>query len=215
MTTDSHSHKEISMKKSLLLRLITGLRLRAETAAVLFIALLVLMTVAPDNLAHAQYCNPAMVSYLVRDENGGVLTEAALKSIREQLPESVGAARVLIGQTSLAEDGRTFHWTESADWTKGLKVPSLNFINNETCAMRFGEVTLTYRSQKMRLIFNLEITRTQPDRRPVVDSLPFQEGTFALDLKGWSHQPDAVIPAERWKKVQSGFSFEYGEINDQ
>lgn len=189
------------MKKSLFLRLITGLRLRAETVAVLFIALLVLTTVAPDNLAHAQSCNPAMVSYFVRDENGRLLTEAALKSVREQLPESVGEARVFTGQTSLAEDGKTFHWNESADWAKGVKVPSLQFINNEACAMRFGEVRLTYRGKKMRLIFNLEITRAQPDRRPVIDSLPFQEGTFALDLNGWSHQRKAVIPAERWKKV--------------
>jgi hypothetical protein len=36
----------------------------------------------------------------------------------------------------------------------------------------------------------------------VVDSLPFQEGTFVLDLSGWSHAPEEKIPASHWKKVQ-------------
>ncbi|MFN7948218.1 MAG: hypothetical protein U0Z53_22905 [Blastocatellia bacterium] len=184
-----------------MITLVPGAYLRAEISAALFVGLLVLLTAVPDRLTHAQYCNPAMVSYLVRDENGSRLTEAALKSVREQLPESVGDARIFAGETSLAEGGRTFHRTESAEWVNGLRVPSLDFINNGNCAMRLGEVTLTYHDKKMRLIFNLAIARDEPDRRLVIDSLPFQEGTFALDLNGRAHDLNAVITAERWKKV--------------
>lgn len=189
------------MQKSFLITLVPGAYLRAEISAALFVGLLALLTAVPDRLTHAQYCNPAMVSYLVRDEQGNKLSEAALQSVREQLPDSVGDARIFAGETSLAADGRTFYRTESAEWANGLKVPSLDFINNRTCAMRLGEVTLTWHNKKMRLIFNLEITREQRDRRPVVEALPFQEGTFALDLNDWSHDPNTVIPAERWKKV--------------
>jgi hypothetical protein len=39
----------------------------------------------------------------------------------------------------------------------------------------------------------IDITWAQPDRRPVIDSLPFQEGSFELDLSGWSHDNDPSI----------------------
>ena len=78
----------------------------------------------------------------------------------------------------------------------------MEFANAGTCTMHLTEATLTYRHKRMRLIFNIDITRTQHDRRPVIDSLPFQEGTFELDLSGWSHDGDKLIPAERWKKVR-------------
>ena len=168
----------------------------------LLAGLLMLVSFAPASLTRAQYCNPAAVGYIVRDENGKVLNGAAVKSIVEQLPKSIGDARVGVGETSLAGDGRTFYWSESADWQKGEKVASLQFFNVETCTMRLTEVTLTYHNKKMRLIFNLAITREQEARRPVIESLPFQEGTFALDLNGWSPDPTRVIASERWKRVK-------------
>ncbi|HZS07350.1 MAG TPA: hypothetical protein VFD58_21115 [Blastocatellia bacterium] len=190
------------MKIMSLITHIRGANLWAGINVGFFVGLLVLVTLAPGSPAHAQSCNPAVVSYIVRDEDGKALTEAALKSVSEQLPESIGEARVYVGEASIADDGRTFYWPESVDWAKGKKVPSLQFINSAACAMRLTEVTLTHHDKKMRLIFNVEITRAQSDRRPVIDSLPFQEGTFTLDLNGWSHDPAAVISSERWKKVQ-------------
>ena len=173
----------------------------ARIGARLFVVLLVLIAFVPAMSARAQSCNPAVVSYIVRDENGKVLDEAALKSVYEELPKSIGDARVYVGESSFADDGKTFYWPESADWPKGKKVVGLQFINAETCTMHLTEVTLTYHHKKMRLIFNLEITRAQSDRRPVIDSLPFQEGTFVLDLTGWSHDRDQMISAEKWKKI--------------
>ena len=150
----------------------------------------------------AQRCNPAHVSYIVRDENGQVLDEAKLKSIGEQLPNLIGDAQTSVGEVSFADDGNRFYWQDSVDWAKGKKVPALSFFNIAECEMRLTEATLTYQNKTMRLIFNIQIARVQHDRRPVIDSLPFQDGTFELDLSDWTRDEDKVIPAERWKKVK-------------
>jgi hypothetical protein len=163
---------------------------------------LTLMPGAPAGLARAQFCNPAVVSLIVRDENGNVLKETELKSIFEQLPKTIGDAELFTGEVSFADDGKTFFWPESTDWKKGKKVSALQFINSGTCQMRLTEVTITYHNKKMRLIFNIDIERSQPDRRPVIDSLPFQEGTFSLDLSGWPRDEDKMIPSLRWKKIE-------------
>jgi hypothetical protein len=68
--------------------------------------------------------------------------------------------------------------------------------------MKLGEVTLTFNGKSMQLIFNIAIDRTQRDRRIVVDGLPFQVGTFELDLSGWTREPESMIPATRWKKLK-------------
>jgi hypothetical protein len=94
-----------------------------------------------------------------------------------------------------------YYWPESVEWAKGRKVSALQFINNETCTMHLTEATLVYRQTRMRLIVNLDIDRSHDDRRPVIDSPPFQEGTFELDLSGWPREGDQMIPSSRWKKV--------------
>jgi len=148
----------------------------------------------------AQSCNPAVVNYLVRDEKGRLLSETEVKSVFELLPKTISDADVSAGQVSFAEDKKTLFRPESIDWAKGKKQPSLEFANAVTCTMHLTEVTLTYHDKKMRLIFNRDIARAQPDRRLVIDSLPFQEGTFALDLNGWSGDLAKLIPSDRWKK---------------
>ena len=148
-----------------------------------------------------QSCNPAAVSYVVRDEKGSVLNEAELQTIYAQLPEKIGNAGLAAGEVSVAENGENFYWPESVDWPRGRKEPALEFANAATCTMQLSEVTLVYHDRKMHLIFNIEIDRTMPNRRPVVDSLPFQEGTFVLDLKNWTGQRDKIIPAHHWKKL--------------
>jgi hypothetical protein len=150
--------------------------------------------------ADTQSCNPAVVNYIVRDEKGKVLTETEIKTVYEGLPNPIGDASLNAGQVSFADDGKTFYWPESVDWPKGNKQPALEFANAATCTMHLNLVTLTYHEKKMRLIFDLNIDRTQPDRRPVIDSLPFQQGSFALDLNGWSSDGDKLIPANRWHK---------------
>src|SRR4030095_4399181 len=165
------------------------------------LCLLFLLTVMVST-NYAQSCNPAAVHYIVRDEKGNVLTEADLKMVANQVPKQIGDATTSVGETSLAPDNNTFYWPESVEWEKGTRIPSLDFSNAGICAMRFSEVTLMYHNKKMRLIFDIEILRFQDDRRPVVNSLPFQAGTFRLDMRGWTHERDKVIPASRWKRVK-------------
>lgn len=162
--------------------------------------ILLLMSLATFRVVEPQSCNPAAVSYVVRDEKGSVLNEAELQTIYAQLPKKIGDAGLEVGEVSVTENGENFYWPESVDWSKGKKEPALEFANAATCTMQLSEVTLIYHERKMHLIFNLEIDRTMPNRRPVVDSLPFQEGTFVLDLKNWAGERDRIIPARYWKR---------------
>jgi hypothetical protein len=183
--------------------LLRGIHLWTGVSAVLGAGLFVLTDRAPGAVSRAQFCNPASVSYLVRDEQGKLLTAEELRSIAEQLPKSIGDARIYVGEVSLAEDGERFYPQEAADADRGEKAPALQFINSGTCAMRLGEITLTWRGKQMRLVFNLEITRAQEQRlrRWVLDAPPFQAGVFALDVDGWPRYENEVIPAERWRTV--------------
>jgi len=152
--------------------------------------------------AYVQSCNPAVVNYMVRDEKGKVLTGTEIKTVHERLPKTIGDASLGAGEVSFAADRKTFYWPESVDWSTGNKLPTLEFANAATCTMHLTEVTLTYHGKRMRLIFDLDIGRAQLDRRPVIDSLPFQDGSFELDLKGWSGDLDKLIPAKRWHKIE-------------
>ena len=164
-----------------------------------FFLFLVPLMIASPTLG--QSCNPVTVNYIMRDENGAVLTSDALKAVANQLPKQVGDATTSASDTSFAPDNKTYYWSESTEWEKGTKVPSLMFSNAAVCAMHFSEITLHYKARTMRLIFDIDLPRYQPDRRPVVDSLPFQSGVFRLDLRGWTHEKDKVIPAARWKRI--------------
>jgi hypothetical protein len=148
----------------------------------------------------AQSCNPAVVDYIVRDEKGNVLSGEELKTIQQKLPETIGNAGTAVSEVSFTSDGVTYYWPESVDWDKGKKVPSLEFANAGTCTLNLPRVELAYHGMKMTMIFEISIERHQDDRRQVIDSLPFQSGTFSLDLSGWSHSRDKMIPATRWKK---------------
>jgi len=148
----------------------------------------------------AQSCNPAAVNYIVRDEKGNVLSGEELKTIHQQLPETIGNGNTAVSEVSFTSDGVTYYWPESVDWEKGKKVASLEFANAATCTLNLPRVDLEYHGMKMTVIFEISIERHQDDRRLVIDSLPFQSGTFVLDLSGWSHTRDKMIPATRWKK---------------
>jgi len=148
----------------------------------------------------AQSCNPAAVNYIVRDEKGNVLSGEELKTIHQQLPETIGNGNTAVSEVSFTSDGVTYYWPESVDWEKGKKVSTLEFANAATCTLNLPRVDLEYHGMKMTMIFEISIERHQDDRRLVIDSLPFQSGTFTLDLSGWSHSRDKMIPATRWKK---------------
>ena len=167
------------------------------------LAFLMALLLLASMSASAQSCNPAAVSYIVRDEQGSVISGEELKALHQQLPKTIGNADTFVGEVSFAGDQVTFYWPESVDFDKGNKIPALEFANAKTCTLDFPSVDLTYHGKKMRLIFNLTIDRSQHDRRPVIDSLPFQEGTFVLDLTSWSRNENKLIPASLWKKTKT------------
>lgn len=154
----------------------------------------------PLTTVTAQFCNPAVVDYIVRDGKGTVLSGDELKTIHQQLPETIGNATTAVSEVSFKSDGVTYYWPESVDWETGKKVSALEFANASTCTLNLPRVELAYQGMKMTLIFEISIERKQDDRRMVIDSLPFQNGVFTLDLSGWSHSRDQMIPASRWKK---------------
>jgi hypothetical protein len=152
--------------------------------------------------SYAQSCNPASVYYIVRDEKGKVVSQEQLASIYEQLPKQIGDAGVSTSQVSFKPDNVSYYWPEDAEVEKGSKVPALLFANAGTCTMHLGEVTFAHQRKSMRLVFNIDINRTQKDRRQVIDSLPIQNGTFKLDLTSWNRSDDKLIPATHWKRIK-------------
>ncbi|PYS71162.1 MAG: hypothetical protein DMF69_11280 [Acidobacteria bacterium] len=158
------------------------------------------LSLLPLTSVRAQFCNPAVVDYIVRDGKGTVVGGEELKTIHQQLPETIGNAGTAVSEVSFTGDGVTYYWRDSVDWDKGKKVSALEFANAATCTLEFPRVDLAYQGMKMTLIFDINIARKQDDRRVVIDSLPFQNGVFTLDLTGWSHSRDQMIPATRWKK---------------
>src|SRR5436190_22450873 len=54
-------------------------------------------------------------SYIVRDENAQVLSAAELNTLYEQLPKAIGTAHSYVSEVSFKDDGKSYHWPESAD----------------------------------------------------------------------------------------------------
>ena len=97
----------------------------------------------------AQSCNPAAVNYIVRDEKGNALSGEELKSIHQQLPETIGNGKTAVSEVSFTSDGVTYYWPESVDWEKGKKVSSLEFANAATCTLNLPRVDLEYHAERI------------------------------------------------------------------
>ena len=161
----------------------------------LFVSVLLLS--APYLSAHEAYgqsCRPAVLKYIVRDEKGKNLSEAELESVRKQMAQPAGE----VSMVSLAEDGEIYSEYSAEAKEAKTKLPALYYADAKSCELDVKEVTLQHAGKTMRLIFKLNIYR----RAIVIDSLPFQQGTFDLDQKDISEEDSSrVIPAKRWKKI--------------
>src|SRR5262249_55525680 len=124
------------------------------------------------------------------------------ESIVKQLPKTIGvatattgAATVTISSVPANDDGSLRPYPYFGE--KAPKaMPALSFLNHYPCRLHVEAVALRFHEKTIRPILNLEF-----DARGVnilvIDSLPFQEGTFALDPPS----AQTVIPAHQWKKV--------------
>jgi hypothetical protein len=165
--------------------------------------LLVFVACASTGSIYAQECHPAAVNYIVRDEKGKVLGESELNAVYERiskLPSEVG--NVYVGTAFLAKDRKTFYSPYSEERKSGEEVPVIAFGHSGPCQLKFADSTLEYHGKKMRLFFDVDIpSKEQPVHDVVIDSLPFQEGTFRLDLSGLEQDDHRVMAAGRWKRV--------------
>lgn len=144
--------------------------------------------------AYGQSCRPAVLQYIVRDEKGKNLSEAALEAVRKQMAQPAGEVSLV----SLAGDGKIYSEYSAEAKEAKTKLPALYYADAKSCELDVKEVTLQRAGKTMRLIFNLHIYR----RAFVIDSLPFRQGTFELDREDISEEDSSrVIPAKRWKKV--------------
>ena len=154
--------------------------------------LLILLACASINEAFGQSCRPAVLGIVVHDSNGKTLSAEALQAVKIESPEPPS-----IWSVKLAADG-----TLVGSSTKETKteLPALGRSNVATCRLNIGEMTLEYKGNTMRLIFNMEIER----RAYYIDSPKFQRGTFELDKTSLPESgPSRIIPATIWKKISS------------
>jgi hypothetical protein len=169
------------------------------------VALLIFVAYASTGSIYAQSCHPAAVNYIVRDERGRVLGESELKPVYERmakLPSEVGS--IYVGTAFLATDGKTFYSPYTEERNSGKEVSVIAFGHSGPCQLKFTDATLEYHGKKMRLIFDVDIpSKEQPVRDMVIDSLPFQQGTFKLDLSGLKQEDYRVMAASRWKRVSA------------
>jgi hypothetical protein len=158
------------------------------------IALIIIHFIAPPT--RAQSCKPTMLIYLVRDEKGKPVPPAA-KEISYQ-PKA---------QYSdwWDDDGHEYLLTseEMPQDVKSLKGRILKLYTGASCFFR-QPVTLQIDSKgkTMKLIFKplLDVKAESADY--VVDSLPFQAGTFEIDLTFRKRWPPQFYPASGWQKVK-------------
>jgi hypothetical protein len=127
--------------------------------------------------AAAQRCPPVRVNYIVRSQNGTILTTAELQTLRVQVPEEV---RVRIDSS----------------------IPSLLFIgDHDPCLMDLQDIVLERDGMRMQLSFNLELIPGNGGlQRARIDGLPFQDGRFVLTRPA-SMRSDGTWPASSWKSV--------------
>jgi hypothetical protein len=197
--------------------------------SVIYLSLIVLFVFGAFDALAAQICPTVGVTYLVRGDDGQLLSAADLTAIIRHFPpvtEPGSTSRqtpernVVVGvdRIFLNEDGTLPATEESVQRAISNPTMALRFASGG-CEMHFGEVVLTHQGKTMRLIFNIDLGGTMNGRfsqrqRPVIDSVPFQEGTFILDVKLEALKTvsipndlnmqgiDVLVPAQSWKKVK-------------
>ena len=147
--------------------------LKASTIALLILGGTTVQT-------YAQRCNGDLV-YFVRNQKGDLIDhkETLLLKYRrydptaEALVTKVGEemfSPISLVRRSL--DEKVITPGERAEWVKVLTIET-------DCGRRFAEVALEYENRKMVLRF----LNMPPETNFLVDSLPFEEGTFEIDFK--------------------------------
>ena len=166
--------------------------------------LLAFSSLLPEETLRAQRCPPVGIFYVVHDTDGATLDLAELSTVFEQSPPPGGDGSARLVSLRLAADGSYL-----PPGASGGPIPALLIMGKDECQLRLTEMTLVHRQRRMRLIFNVAqrwVTGAEATVRPlkapyfmIVDSIPFREGTFELDLAGW------LAPFEKWGDWKSEY----------
>src|SRR5437764_5953208 len=157
---------------------------------IISIGIMSLVMLCCSQIVSAQICDSARLNYIVRDTKGRIIDASALK------PSD------FIGEQAKywKREVPTISFTETGHTGKPVEVKSLSYVGGGDCKLRLDEVTLKMGGQTMHLIFGRSL-RSYGAPGPgyqVIDSLPFQQGTFTLEATS-----EENVPASKWKKVRS------------
>ncbi|HYW70870.1 MAG TPA: hypothetical protein VE961_07545 [Pyrinomonadaceae bacterium] len=171
------------------------LRHHATQCLAVAVALIILNFTAPS--ARAQSCRPTMLYYLVRDEKGKPVPPAD-KNISYQTKAKY---------TGWWDEGYedVLNSAEMPKDVTGLNGKILKLYTGDGAACFFQKpVTLQIElnGKKMELIFKPLQDLKAKSADYVVDSLPFQEGTFEIDLTFRKQWPPQFYPATGWQKMK-------------
>ena len=139
--------------------------------------------------ANAQICPGSNLRYVVRDEMGKVIDPTGVYETKaqSQIDELKDAQKVVKGATG--NSVRVIHADGMCNFREPVKV------------------TLKLKGKEMNLIFLMPKFGEYESRSFVVDSLPFQPGTFEIDLSAAGKANPAgdwlgsFFPATGWKKM--------------
>jgi hypothetical protein len=144
--------------------------------------------------AHGQICSGSQLSYVVRNEQG-----VAIDGARKDL--TIGPGKVA-GPS----------WTSNRDFRYNDQTPkTISSLRGriavlETSGMcTFTEsvkLQLALKGKRMSLTFLTPKLSEYDSRDFFVDSVPFQQGTFEIELKADPKGASLFYPAAGWKKVK-------------
>lgn len=154
------------------------------------LGLLSLLLFSCGTAVTAQICGPAQLKYIVRDSKGKIVDASTLGESSFTGEKAKYWKRV----------ASTVSFTEPGKNRKPVEVKSLTYSGGGDCHLQVDEVTIKMDGKSMHLIFGRSL-QTYPSGSfgyQVIDSLPFQQGTFKLE-----DSSEENVPASKWKKVSS------------
>jgi hypothetical protein len=158
-----------------------------------------LMAVAPQT-GQAQICPGSKLTYIVRDTRGGAI-DAKSKDLQFN-PESGAPNRKWRVSTN---DFITSDQMQAPDSIKKLSGMMAPLETEEMCVFRLPvRLHLTLEGKTMNLTFLMPKLDEYDSRDFLVDSLPFRQGTFEIELsiEITSNTKSHFYPARGWKEVK-------------
>jgi hypothetical protein len=163
---------------------------KSRAYPIISIGILSLLVFCGTQMTSGQICGPAEIDYIIRDSTGHVINPATLTA-SGFVNEKAEYWKREATKTSFSKSG---------NGKDLIEVRSLRYSGRADCKLNLSELTLRLGGKTMHLIFGLSLDsyNDREHSHRVIDSLPFDQGTFKLEPT-----PDANIPASKWKRVSA------------